>query len=372
VGRKANWPPRVRLHKQSGQARCFVRGKWEYLGKFGTDAAAAKYAALLTGGPPAKEARPAGPTVADVIAAWIDHAGPKHTAKELASYRVALAVLACVHGRLPAARFSQARLAEVRDAMVSGSWLKEEEKAARRKAGLGQRAVEWCRSHTNRQVTRIKTVWRWAESRELVPAGSWAGLRVLKAIPPNDRTVRHAKRQRPAAREDLDAVLAHVRSGAVKAMLELQYWSGMRSGEVRELRAGEVDTSGEVWLYRPPQHKGLWRGQSRVVPIGPGGRAALAPLLEGRAPEEPVFRTRRGRPYSANAYGLAAARAGKKCGREWFRPYSLRHGAKDRFTRAVGLDCARAMLGQKSLTTTAGYGEAADLELALRAARAAG
>jgi len=41
----------------------------------------------------------------------------------------------------------------------------------------------------------------------------------------------------------------------VWAMVELQWLTGMRSGEVTRMRTGEIDTTGKLWIYRPSRHK---------------------------------------------------------------------------------------------------------------------
>ena len=66
----------------------------------------------------------------------------------------------------------------------------------------------------------------------------------------------------------------------VAAMLELQWLTGMRSGEVRVMRTVDLDrTDPACWLYRPGsdegehgRHKNAWGGQSRVIALGPKRR----------------------------------------------------------------------------------------------------
>jgi hypothetical protein len=42
--REAQWPPRMTLHRGTGQARVRVQGKDHYLGRYGSDEAKAAYA----------------------------------------------------------------------------------------------------------------------------------------------------------------------------------------------------------------------------------------------------------------------------------------------------------------------------------------
>ena len=46
------------------------------------------------------------------------------------------------------------------------------------------------------------------------------------------------------------------------------------------MRAGEIDRTGDVWLYRPAKHKTQHHGHTREVPIGPKAQAVLAPFLK--------------------------------------------------------------------------------------------
>jgi integrase len=59
-------------------------------------------------------------------------------------------------------------------------------------------------------------------------------------------------------------------------MVQLQYLTGMRPGEVVVMRGIDIDMTSPVWLYRPGsdrglhgQHKTAWRGHKRVIAIGP-------------------------------------------------------------------------------------------------------
>src|SRR5262249_54303815 len=52
-----------------------------------------------------------------------------------------------------------------------------------------------------------------------------------------------------------------------------QRLTGCRPGEACRVRQCDIDTSGAIWLYRPAQHKGTWRGEQRAITLraeGPG------------------------------------------------------------------------------------------------------
>ncbi len=260
-----------------------------------------------------------------------------------------------------------------------------------------------CRNVVNRRVARIKTLFKWATEEELVPGGVYAALRAVRSFPPNAKGVRHTAPVAPVFWDEVLPALPFC-PPPVAAMLELQWLTGMRSGEVRSIRTMDLDrTDAACWLYRPGsdqgehgRHKNAWRGQSRVVPLGPKCMAILAPWLREDEPAAFLFsparaeaernahrraerkspmtpsqgkrrpKKRRRRPpggnYPACSYAQAVARACAAAGVS-FHPYQLRHGRKMVVVREAGSDAARAVLGQKTIESTTHYG-ALDVETA--------
>lgn len=371
--RKPTWPPRIHVHRPSGRARIRVDGKDYYLGAADSDEAKAEYARLVALLASAAQAspRPKGPpppTVDALVAAWLAEESGRLTDKELGNYRRALAVLVRVAGAEPAAGLDCARLRDVRTAMTTASWLSSDEREyfARMK-----REPRWSARVANRQVGRIKTVWRWLEETKRLPKGSWGELRLLRGIDPTDRRVRRLPKVRPASWEDVEATCSKLRSRTVRAMLRLTWLTGMRPGECRRMRGREVDRSGPVWLYRPGKHKNDWRGQDRVVPIGPRAQAILGPLLSASGGGT-VFKNQAGNRYTASGLAVMVGRAGERAGRPWFVTGSCRHGARLHVTREAGLDAARAVLGHANLGTTTHYAHGVDLETAKEVAQRLG
>jgi integrase len=181
-------------------------------------------------------------------------------------------------------------------------------------------------------------------------------------------------------------------------MLEIQWLTGMRSGEVRIMRTLDIDrTDPRCWCYRPGSddgphgaHKNAWRGQDRAVPLGPRCIEVLTPWLRPEDPAAFLFqpraateernarrraqrktprtpsqlaRKRKKNPrrvpgdcYSDESYPRAVARACAKAGVR-FHPYMLRHGRKMAIERQEGSEAARCVLGQKSIQSTQHYGK---------------
>lgn len=364
-------PPYPDKPHRSGQARIHWKGRDIYLGRFGSPESRRKYASIVgqlaAGGE--IESVAADPTVADVVAAWSQHAQVSYRpeSREPTDIAGALAPALRMFGSIRAADFDARCLKSVRAAMVSSSWMTAAEKKIRAERG---KQVEWSVSYVNHQTCRIKTVWRWAESEGLVSAGSWERLRSLRPLDGRDN-VRRTSPRSPVEWERVEATLPRL-SPVVRAMVLVQWWSGSRPGEVCRMRKDEVDTSRDIWFFRPTRHKSKWRGDDAVRAIPLEGQRALLPWLDA-ADGGYVFRPHKSRgEYYESGYGQAIARACEKAGVAPWTPYQLRHAFKLRITRQFGLDAARAAMGQSSLGSTNGYARQQDLETAARVAKEAG
>jgi len=279
---KKGSPPAYRPHS-SGQARVTVRDQQGrrrdiMLGAWQSPASKAEYQRVLAllhlhnGYYPFTDAPTDGAslTVDEVILAWWTDAERRLGAgnKELQQYKYALKPLRELYGSQPAAKFSPKCLRAVRQRMVERGW---------------------CRNVINRRIVRVRAVFSWAVANELIPPSVAHGLREVKGLQRGDRQVKECKPRPPAFWEDVVKVLPFC-TRPVGAMLQLQWLTGMRSGEVRVMRTVDIEqTDPGCWLYRPGsdagqfgRHKNAWRGQERVVALGPQciehrAAAALAP-----------------------------------------------------------------------------------------------
>ena len=186
-------------------------------------------------------------------------------------------------------------------------------------------------------------------------------------------------------------------------MIELQLVTGMRPGEACRIRPCDIDTTGEVWVYRPRRHKGEHRGKLRAIAIGPKGRA----VLERFAPADPAdyyFSPRRTvaalhlertkaratpryashmkrnaakrttapkRPpaerYNSMSYAHAITRGCEKAGVDPWSPGQLRHTHGTEVRKRFGLEAAQVVLGHARADTTEIYAEK-NLSLAAKVA----
>lgn len=382
---RSPFPAYPKKPHKTGQARVKLRGRDVYLGVWDSPESRAEYArraAEFASGQPSAAPPPTrdGLTVAEVIARWIVFAKEEYKGRpEGRNFGRPLTVLDRLFGPTPAAAFDSERLETVQLAMASGSWQNDAERARLKKH---RQSPGWCRNIVNRNVTRIRTVWRWAERKGLVPKGSWENLRTLPGLSKKSGRVRHTKQRREVTWEQVKAVLEVV-APPVAAMLELQWHSGMRPSEVARMRVGDVDQAGPegFWLYILKGHKNAWRDgedECEAVVLGLECQRVLKPWLEAarsRGEDAYVFcpsRRRKNKLYTKNTYAQAVRRACDQLGVPRWTPYAIRHAAKQRITRLCGLDHARAMLRQRSLGTTNDYGKQVDLHLQVEAAKKTG
>jgi integrase len=201
----------------------------------------------------------------------------------------------------------------------------------------------------------------------------------------------------PVPEEHVNATVQHLNEH-VRAMVEVQHLTGMRPQEVRNLRTGDIDTSTDVWIYKPWTHKTEHHGHERWIAIGPRAQAILTPFLKPKnleaylfSPAEAVESVRRRRAanrktkrqpsqlarrrkekpkrkpahyYKRDAYGHAINRACSQAKVPHWRPNQLRHNCGTKIRRLYGLDGAAAVLGHRLGTVTEIYAEA-DLQKAI-------
>lgn len=402
--------PSYRHHKPSNQAVVTLNGRDVYLGVYDTPASRAEYdrviAEWLAAGrrPPAgaggQGVSPSELTINELIVAYVRFAegyyrkGGEPTG-EADTIRYALRPLHRLYGPTEAREFGPLALQAVRQAMIE--------------SGL-------CRNECNRRTRIIVRAFGWAVSRELVAGSVTHALREVKGLAKGRSEARETDPVKPVPEAFVDAVRPFV-SRQVWAMIELQRLTGMRPGEVCQMRTGDLNTSGRVWEYTPQSHKTEHHGKGRTIYLGPRAQEILKPWLRpdlsdylfspreamgeflaerkrnAKAPTTPARRARRrkkrplktpGARYDVESYRRAVQIACDKAFphptledvdpdslaveqrrelREWRRshhwhPNRLRHNAATYIRREFGLDIARVILGHSSPVTTELYAEA--------------
>jgi integrase len=139
------------------------------------------------------------------------------------------------------------------------------------------------RGVVNKRIGQIKRAFRWAVAEELVLPNVYHGLQAVAGLSLGRTSARETEPIRPVPDLYVAVVLPFV-SPVVAAMLKVQRLSGMRAGELVIMRPCDIDTSGEVWIYEPSDHKNRWRGHRKEIPLGPEAQRILKPFLD-RGPQ---------------------------------------------------------------------------------------
>jgi len=267
--------PSLRFHKASGQMFVVLLGKAIYCGKPDHPATEQRYHQAVAEWLAAGRQLPAEPatiTVKEVLSRFWTYAEQYYRhetdgrVKELEQFALALRPLKELYAETPAADFGPRALKAVRQKMIDAGW---------------------CRPYINKQVNRVRHVFKWAVSDELIPGDilhalqAVAGLRKGRSDAPDPDAVK------PVPMEMVEAIEPFV-SRQVWALVQLQLLTAARAGELTRMRPCDIDRSGKVWVYQPADHKTAHHGFDKKIWIGPRGQKVLAPFLL-RDPESYCF-----------------------------------------------------------------------------------
>ncbi len=339
--------PKLCRHRSSERAYVTdpATGKAVYLGTWGSPEAIAAYGrwvqAFLGRHQEAPADLPHGysPTVSELLNAYLAFADTyyrKHgkPTTEAGTVRQAARFLFDLYPDLPARDFGPASLKAVRAAMIEAGHARE---------------------HINKQIQRIRRVWRWGVEHELVPADSWAALRAVQGLAAGRTAAKESEPVVPADPAAVEAALPFF-PPLLRAMVQIQLFSGCRPQDTCILRKTDLDCTQLPWVYVPYTHKTEHRGRERKIWLGPQARAVLAPLLEKSEPEAWLFRHRRGR-YTTQAYRRAIDRVLEKHGLPLWSPGQLRHTQATAVRSRFGLEAAQVYLGHAEADVTQIYAE---------------
>jgi len=390
--------PVYRNHKPSGLASVRIEGRDIYLGPHGTPESRAEYKRVIAEWLANHRAEPnslngngqATNRVVDELIATYLHFAKSYYVKNGAltgEYRNigdALRPLTTLYGRTRVADFGPSGLKVVRQAMID---------------------ADLCRRTINNRINRIRRVFKWGVENELVPAAVLHALQAVAPLKLGRCNVREAEPVKPVPEHLIEPVLKLV-SPQVAAMIRLQLLTGMRPGEVMQMRGCDIDMSGPIWTYRPMRHKTEHHGRQRVIYLGPKAQKLLRSFLsEDRtvwlfSPREAmanIHRERRqarqtpmtpsqaarkrkrfprwapGDYYDRRSYAWAIRRAceaafpppehvTEKDRSAWRRehrwsPNQLRHNAATYLRKQFGIEAARVVLGHSSADVTEIYAE---------------
>jgi len=363
--------PQLKRHKGSGQAYVYVNRRRLYLGRWGapeTEETYRRWAAewLTTGG----DAPATGHTlsVAEVTAAFVEGHTGRYTPRHWQSYVVSIGIAVSLYGREPCDRFGPRALQACRAVMVK----------------LG-----WNRKTVNMRAGMLVRVFKWGVSQEIVPASVWHGLRAVSGLRRGEAPVPEPRVRTPVSDTHVSATLEQL-SPVLADMVRVQRAIGCRPGELLAMTTAELDTTEETWWFRPTTHKNINKGVELGYPVPRAAREILTAYLRLHDRDAPLFSpeeaekrrlaelraSRESHPscnrardarraenprqgfstsYTVSAYRRAIARACKRASVPVWTPYQLRHARATEIAAAHGIDAARAVLGHRSVNTTAIY-----------------
>jgi integrase len=369
--------PRYRLHKPTGQAVVTIDGKDIYLGKHRSAVSREAYRRQIAewiqrGGklPVSKHAA----TITEIVVAYTEFASGYYRkdgepTNEVRMIKAAIKIVRELYGRTPAAEFGPLALQAVREAMI---------------------AKDWCRNQVNKQVDRVKRMFKWATRQQMIPGGVYEALRCVDGLKRGRTAAREGRKVTPISDADVVATMEHL-PAVVADMVQLQRLTGARPGEICDIRPGDINRKVDPWEYVPQSHKTEHHDRPRVIFIGPKAQKILLPYLlraadaycfspreaesKRRAAQHEARRTpmscgnrpgsnRKARPrrsagekYDCRSYGRAIRRAAAAAKVGTWSPHRLRHTFATEVRKQFGLEAVQVCLGHAAAQVSEIYAE---------------
>jgi integrase len=248
----------------------------------------------------------------------------------------------------------------------------------------------WSRKYINKQISRVRRMFRWGVSHELVKAETYHALRAVEDLKKGRTSARDFAPVGPVADDVVEITLAEL-SPIVADMVRFQRLTGCRPSEVCLLRPDAIDRSSDVWLFRPDQHKTEHQDRDRIIHIGPQAQQIVLKYLLSSddafcfdPQEAPGARKNSRERYTKDSYGRAVRRAVRRINKaritkdgdkatllDLWSPNRLRHSAATEIRKEFGIEDAQVVLGHSSANVTEVYAER-DQKLAAGIARRLG
>lgn len=275
-----------------------------------------------------------------------------------------------VCGALSVAEFGPKALQSVRKAMIDA-----------RKAN----GKPWTRKTINERMKYVVKMFRWAVSEERAPVHLPAALECVEPLRRGQFGVPDGTKRTAVPLAHVKAIKDHV-NPIVWAMVQVQMRMVARAGEVCAMRPIDIDTTGEIWIYKPTSHKTEHHGHALEKFISPECQEYIKPLLAGRAVDAYLFDPREayalqraqdaevrrrenqtdtprksgrkiGERYTTGSYGRAIERACRAAKVPKWTTHQLRHRGYSEAKKQIGVEKALLLLGDKSARMDEVYGE---------------
>ncbi|MDZ4684034.1 MAG: site-specific integrase [Planctomycetaceae bacterium] len=349
MARPRNTVPRFCVGR-TGRAFCKVNGEFISLGRGDNPESRARYAAVLTDlaqGKPVESSRQLmlsvsdNLTVAEFFLQFVVQEVPRYSRSEQHCFKTALRVAREMFGAVQVTEFGPLKLRLVRDAMVAGD---PNAKPKPRRA--------WSRYTVNRQIKRIRAVFRWGVSWEVVPQSVADALSSVRSLACGETAASESTPRLSVPQSDMDRVRKQLRQKH-RDIFDLLLLTGARPGEIIGLTTGKIDRSGELWRADLAHHKTAHKGKRRTLFFNPTAQLILRRYLQAD-PDAKLFKMRRDN--FAHVIGRACVRAGVAP----FVPHQLRHTVATKLADEVGTEAAQRLLGHSDAAMTEHYSRGAE------------
>jgi integrase len=241
------------------------------------------------------------------------------------------------------------------------------------------------RLYVNCTIKRLRRMFRWAAKpvRGWVPSAVITDLQLVESLPLGRTDARESERVTPVPMEDFTATISAIATEGMRnrrealwakqlsIMLELQWHSGMRPGELCSMKASEMAVEKptqpslfspagvEIMVYRPTLHKTRHHGLDRNIFLGPEARRLVEDwLLHLRimagatgTPRDRLF------TYSSNSLGAAVRKVCRRHDIPLWSPNQVRHAFATRLRSQAGIDVVQVLMGHRHRTTTEIYAQ---------------
>ncbi len=355
--------PPYRHHKSTGRAVVYIDRRSIFLGKYDSPESRQKYAEIvskITSGEPVPMSskvttrEPVRRSIAALCLRFVAEKLPNYAHAEQACFRGAMRILVELFGETPADDFGPIRLRTVRAAMVEG------DPNAVGRDGKPKPRKPWSRSFVNKQVKRLKHLFRLGVSWELVPVAVADALGTVESLAQGDTEAAESRPRRAVPPADIAAVRA-VLTERQRDIFDLLLLTGARPGEIIDLTTGQIDRAGEVWRVDLEKHKTSHKGKSRVLFFTVPAQAILLRHIKAD-PDALLF------PVLRSTFGTAVKDACTKAGVPVLTPHWLRHTVATRLADELGTEVAQRLLGHAGKAMTEHYSRAAE-QMAIKGAQ---
>ncbi len=384
--------PKYCLHKASGRAVVRLAGTDHYLGPYGSDESHEAYNRLIAQWVAVRKEKQyisersklnePRLSVGDLLTRYRSFAASYYVyqgkpTKEFVNLKYAMTPLRRLYGSTLAADFGPLKLKAMQQHFVG---------------------LKICRTQVNRRIDKIRRMFKWAVSEELVPSSVLHGLQSVPGLRFGRTEAKESTPIQPIDDIWIDATLPAA-TPHVAAMVQIQRLTGMRPQDIVNMKFCELDRSSSVWQYEREEHKNRWRGQRRIIYLGPKAQEILKTVLNEGVEREYIFspkcsedwrnaerrknrqspmtpsqraRTKKKNPkrakrtcYDVDSYRRAIKYAIKKANKtrepneqipQWC-PLQIRHTCATEIRKVAGLEGAQVTLGHSRADVTQIYAE---------------